>query len=107
MILKVQILNVNINFLCLYNVQETCNLIIDLTKKYLDPSTIFQIEVRKLFKVGYLIIFLKVEEALDKLKISLKTLKDFKSAFQSSKANLPSYFKEDEQPKTWDFQVKK
>ena len=42
---------------------------------------------------------------MDKLKTSLRTLKDFKTAFQNSKANLPSYFKEDEQPKTWDFQV--
>ena len=25
--------------------QETCNLLIDMARKYLDPSTIFQIEV--------------------------------------------------------------
>ena len=40
------------------------------------------------------------------MKTSLRTLKDFKSVFQTSKANLPTYFKEDEQPKTWDFQEK-
>ena len=40
------------------------------------------------------------------MKTSLRTLKEFKSVFQTSKANLPTYFKEDEQPKTWDFQEK-
>ena len=47
----------------------------------------------------------KVEEALDKLKVSLRTLKDFKAAFQKYKGLLPSYFKDKETKKSWDFQV--
>ena len=65
-------------------------MIIDLTKKYIDPATIFQVEV---------------EEALDKLKVSLKTLKDFKSCFQKYKGTLPQYFKDKETQKNWEFQV--
>ena len=73
------------------NIQETCNLIVDLTQNYLDPTSIFQVEV---------------EEALDKLKVSLRTLKDFKVAFQKYKGLLPSYFKDKETKKSWDFQVR-
>ena len=65
-------------------------MVIDLTKKYIDPATIFQVEV---------------EEALDKLKVSLRTLKEFKAAFQKYKGLLPNYFKDKETKKNWEFQV--
>ena len=51
------------------------------------------------------LIQLQVEESLDKLKIVLKTMKEFKAAFQSSKTNIGTYFKADQTPKTWEFQV--
>ena len=46
------ILKVGFSSLCFFSVdfiycfKETCNLIIDYTKTYLDPSTIFQVEVK-------------------------------------------------------------
>ena len=40
------------DIVCIYLIylyyQETCNLLIEMARKYLDPSTIFQIEVRYL-----------------------------------------------------------
>ena len=46
-----------------------------------------------------------MEEALEKVKISLRNLKEFKTTFQEYKARLPSYYKGDKKPKTWEFQV--
>ena len=46
-----------------------------------------------------------MEEALEKVKISIRNLKDFKACFQEYKSNLPSYFSEDKTYKTWDFKV--
>ena len=68
---------------------ETCNLLIDMARTYLDPSSIFQIEV---------------EEALDKVNISIRNLKEFKTTFQQFKAVVPTYFTEEKTPKTWEFQ---
>ena len=65
-------------------------MLIDMARKFLDPASIFQIEV---------------EEALDKVKVSIRNLKDFKTSFQDYKARLPSYFTGDKPPKTWEFQV--
>ena len=45
-----------------------------------------------------------MEEAIDKVKISLRNLKEFKTTFQEYKSRLPSYYKDDQTPKTWDFQ---
>ena len=39
------------------------------------------------------------------MKISLRNLKEFKTTFQEYKVRLPSYYKEDKTPKTWEFQV--
>ena len=68
---------------------ETCNLLIDMARTYLDPSTIFQIEV---------------EEALDKVNISIRNLKEFRTTFQHFKSIVPTYFTEEKTPKTWEFQ---
>ena len=69
--------------------QEVCNLLISLAKKHIDPSTVFQIEV---------------EEALDKVNVSMSTLKEFRSCFRKYKAKLPSYFSNVSQVKKWSFQ---
>ena len=63
-----------------------------MASKFLDPGSIFQIEV---------------EEAADKVKKSQNVLKEFKSCFQTYKSQLPSYFTGDKKPKSWDFQVSK
>ena len=63
---------------------------IDVSRKFLDPSMIFQIEV---------------EEALDNVKIAIRNLKEFKTCFQEYKMKLPSYFPPDVPPKLWEFQV--
>ena len=69
---------------------ETCNLLVDTARKYLDPGSLFQVEV---------------EEALDKVLMTLKIFNKYKEAFREFKGKLPSYFKgEDKKPKTWDFQ---
>ena len=69
--------------------REICNLIIERTIKYLDSSTIFQIEP---------------EEAKDKVSLCYQTLKIFKSTFRQYKDTIPSYFKIGEK-KMWTFQV--
>lgn len=61
-----------------------------MASKFLDPGSIFQIEV---------------EEAADKVKKTQNVLKEFKSCFQTYKGQLPSYFTGDKKPKSWDFQV--
>ena len=48
---------------------------------------------------------IQVEEALDKLKVSLRTLKEFKSTFQKYKGRLPEYFEGKEKSRNWEFQV--
>ena len=69
--------------------QEVCNLLISLAKKHIEPSTVFQIEV---------------EEALDKVNVSISTLKEFRSCFKKYKAKLPSYFTNESRVKKWSFQ---
>lgn len=46
----------------------------------------------------------EVEEALDKVLVTLKVFSKYRSAFREFKGKLPSYFHEDKKPKTWDFQ---
>ena len=58
--------------------QETSNLLIDAARKYLDPSSLFQVEV---------------EEALDKVLVTLKIFTKFRNAFREFKTKLPTYFK--------------
>ena len=69
--------------------QEVCNLLISLAKKHIEPSTVFQIEV---------------EEALDKVNVSISTLKEFRNCFRKYKAKLPSYFSNNSRVKKWSFQ---
>ena len=68
--------------------QEICNLLVEMARKFLDPTSIFQIEV---------------EEGLDKVKLSIRNLKEFKTCFQEYKTALPSYFTDQGKPaKTWE-----
>ena len=51
--------------------------------------------------------FLKVEveEAPDKVLVTLKVFGKYRAAFREFKSKLPTYFKgENKKPKTWDFQ---
>ena len=50
--------------------------------------------------------FYQVEEAIEKVTTSIKTLKEFKSCFQHYKAKLPSYFKGGKKTKAWEFRVR-
>lgn len=45
-----------------------------------------------------------MEEALDKVILTLKIFKSFRTAFREFKLKLPTYFKGDKKPKTWEFQ---
>ena len=48
----------------------------------------------------------QVEEASEKVKITLRNLVDFKACFHKYRAKLPSYFKTPGATvKTWEFQV--
>ena len=62
--------------------QETCNLLIEGARRFLDPSSIFQIEVILLNRQQLTHVFNQVEEGLDKVKISIRNLKEFKTCFQ-------------------------
>ena len=46
----------------------------------------------------------EVEEALDKVLLTLKIFGGFKDAFKEFKAKLPTYYKDEKKIKTWEFQ---
>lgn len=69
---------------------QVCNLLVDRTRRFLDSSTLFQIEV---------------EEALDKVVSSMATLKMFKTTFKQYKKDCPGYFKHKRVLKKWNFKV--
>lgn len=50
-------------------------------------------------------IVLKVEEALDNVKIAIRNLKEFKTCFQEYKQKLHTYYSPEVTPKLWEFQV--
>ena len=58
-----------------------------------------------MFLFNYENHYFQVEEALDKVKLSIQTLKDFKTCFKEYKEKCPSYFTGDQTPKSWEFQV--
>jgi len=45
-----------------------------------------------------------VEEALEKVIVTLKIFNHFRTAFKDSKQTLPNHFKGEKKPKTWEFQ---
>ena len=64
---------------------------IDQACRYIDPATIFTIEMKILFPPISTSRLKQVEETLDKIKKAEKTLKDFKSCFQVQKFFLANF----------------
>ena len=53
-----------------------------MARKFLDPNSIFQIEVNLMCKVPKILkLKMQVEEGLDKVKVSIRNLKEFKTCF--------------------------
>ncbi|XP_071447818.1 dynein beta chain, ciliary [Hetaerina americana] len=67
--------------------REICNLIIEQAKRFLDPSSIFQSDL---------------DEAMQRIQLSISVLKTFRAIFDNSRENIASYFKEKE-PTPWTF----
>ena len=53
---------------------------------------------------NFVISKVEVEEALDKVLVTLKIFNSFRSAFREFKAKLHKYFTGDKKPKLWEFQ---
>ncbi|GCB69230.1 hypothetical protein scyTo_0001016 [Scyliorhinus torazame] len=68
--------------------QESCNLLIQQSRIYLNPEDILKGEV---------------EESLSKLRDSVDTFCLFKETFEEKRGNLQRYCKEGESVKEWDF----
>ncbi|XP_075210990.1 dynein heavy chain at 93AB [Lycorma delicatula] len=67
--------------------KEICNLVIQQAKKFLDPSSIFQSDV---------------DEAKQRVELTVNTLKTFRDIFDEYKDNLAPFFK-DRPPTMWTF----
>ncbi|XP_069510616.1 dynein axonemal heavy chain 9 [Ambystoma mexicanum] len=68
--------------------QELCNLLIQQARIFLNPEDILKGET---------------EESLSKVQEAGRILAAFKQTFEDRRENLPSYFKNGEDPKEWDF----
>ncbi|XP_024080369.1 dynein beta chain, ciliary-like, partial [Cimex lectularius] len=68
--------------------KQITNLVIEQAKKYLDPSSIFQTDI---------------DEALQRVQLSLFILKHFRKTFDDFKDKLPTYFTGDAAPQLWTF----
>ncbi|XP_034234645.1 dynein beta chain, ciliary [Thrips palmi] len=67
--------------------RQICNLLIQQAKRYLDPSSIFQSDV---------------DEAKQRVQLSIATLKTFRQYFDEYRDNIASFFK-DREPVLWTF----
>ncbi|EFA11309.2 dynein beta chain, ciliary [Tribolium castaneum] len=67
--------------------KQICNLLIQEAKKCLDPTTLFHSDI---------------DEAMQRVGLCIKTLKQFSKIFNSYKNNLGRFFK-DREPKLWNF----
>ncbi|KAG8321110.1 hypothetical protein J6590_052486 [Homalodisca vitripennis] len=67
--------------------KQICNLIIQQAKRYLDPTSIFQTDV---------------DEAKQRVQLSITVLKTFREIFDEYKDNLVPFFK-DRPPQLWTF----
>ncbi|XP_052121253.1 dynein beta chain, ciliary-like isoform X2 [Frankliniella occidentalis] len=67
--------------------RQICNLLIQQAKRYLDPSSIFQSDV---------------DEAKQRVQLSIATLKVFRQYFDEYRENIASFFK-DREPVLWTF----
>ncbi|XP_078083834.1 dynein axonemal heavy chain 11 [Mustelus asterias] len=68
--------------------QEFCNLIINQALNYLIPEEIFKVEI---------------EEALEKVQLTIHVLKSFKNCFHQHRLKLFQYYSHTTEVKHWDF----
>lgn len=68
--------------------RQICNMLIHQAKKFLDPSSIFHTDI---------------DEAMQRLTLSLEILKEFRTLFDEYKANLESFFKPPRSYLPWSF----
>ncbi|XP_047143157.1 dynein beta chain, ciliary isoform X1 [Hydra vulgaris] len=68
--------------------QEIGNFLIYLVRNYLDPSEIFKCEL---------------EESSKKIEIAISMLQEYKIQFENTRNILPSYFKDEQPIKKWEF----
>lgn len=70
--------------------RQICNLIIQQAKRYLDPSSIFQSDI---------------DEAMQRLLLSINILKSFRELFDNCRSNIANYFKRPKErpPILWNF----
>ncbi|XP_071071224.1 dynein axonemal heavy chain 11 [Dasypus novemcinctus] len=69
--------------------QEFCNLFIDQAIVYLSPDYLLKREI---------------EDSLEKVQVAVNILKTFKNSFFNYRKRLASYFMENKELKSWDFQ---
>lgn len=67
--------------------KQICNLLIQEAKKFLDPTTLFHSDI---------------DEAMQRVQVSIKILKNFYSVFTTYKDNLGTLIK-DREPEVWNF----
>uniref|UniRef100_UPI00398F1A35 dynein axonemal heavy chain 11 n=1 Tax=Pristiophorus japonicus TaxID=55135 RepID=UPI00398F1A35 len=68
--------------------QEFCNLIINQALNYLIPEEIFKVEI---------------EEALERVQLTIHILKSFKNCFQQQRLKISWYYNNNMEVKLWDF----
>ncbi|KAK6645275.1 hypothetical protein RUM43_001551 [Polyplax serrata] len=68
-------------------IKQLCNLLIEQAQHFLDPSSLFQSDV---------------DEAMQRIELSVSVFKAFRKAFEECKENMAYYFK-DEKPVLWTF----
>ncbi|XP_067892376.1 dynein axonemal heavy chain 11 [Heterodontus francisci] len=68
--------------------QEFCNLIINQALNYLVPEEIFKVEI---------------EEALEKVQLTIHILKSFKNCFHQHRLSISWYYSNNMEVKLWDF----
>ncbi|XP_020566647.2 dynein heavy chain 11, axonemal-like [Oryzias latipes] len=68
--------------------QEFCNLIIEKVFAYLIPEQLFKMEI---------------EEGMERVQICISVMRTFKELFHIYRQKIPSYYKEGQTVKSWDF----
>lgn len=68
--------------------QEMCNMLIDMARNFLEPTEIFKNEV---------------EEAIEKVRTSLKVVRAFRQCYEDHRVKIKDYFPEGKEPKEWEF----
>ncbi|KAL8567548.1 hypothetical protein ACOMHN_054362 [Nucella lapillus] len=68
--------------------QEMCNMVMEMARNFLAPDELFKGEM---------------EETLDKVRKAALVLKAFKQKFEDHRHKLPTYFKDGQDPRLWEF----